>query len=686
MSSSEPGKRNYFRHDIQGLRAVAVVLVVLYHSRFSIPSTLEFSGGFIGVDVFFVISGFVVGGLLWRQIETGTRIDFVRFFKRRARRLLPALGVLISVTVLVSLAILPIQSVENLSWTAISAILFGANVYLLADSNNYFAADASLNPLLHTWSLSVEEQFYALLVMLFATGLAVARRSGKSSKHVILGITVGGLILSFAYSVSSVSSDAPLAFFSPLSRSWEFFVGVLLYILLAKLPANFRSSIGGGLFAVAGLGLILYAAVFFSGATVFPGAAATLPVGGAAMVIFAGSLSPGNIFSRLLGSRLFVVIGNISYGWYLWHWPAIVFGNLFWPGSDEVALLLGVASLIPAWASARFLEKSLQTTARAAPSRRPLVRVLLTGLVMPLVIALVVLVLENRAFHLLEQQGSFIATIKENQRQIESSVSSRRAPDPTPPDIIVVGDSHAATLFGGLSQRGQEIGVSVGLISQGKGCLLLVGPSTGRADQGCALWQQEAMRTATASDAQVVVLHGYTTGRLSGVKRGQKSDIEMFDESGNSVESTREAIALYQVGLDAAVTEIVDSGKRVLLISSVPDFSETLPTNLRGNQASIVQVFLGNNPTVTVADLQHIPLADALERNEPFARVEMDIARANGKVDYLDLTSDICRDGFCVQWRDGLLLYSDLDHITQRHAYDLAPSIFRVVGPLRGAQ
>lgn len=677
--------RSYFRRDIQGLRALAVVLVVLYHSRFSIPHTLEFGGGFVGVDVFFVISGFVVGGLLWRQIETDTRIDFVLFFKRRARRLLPALGALLAIVVVVSLFILPIQSAENVSWTAISAALFSANIYLFADSNNYFAADASLNPLLHTWSLSVEEQFYALLAVLFATGLAVAQRSGRSRQHVIVGITLTGMVLSFAYSVASVSANAPLAFFSPFSRAWEFFVGVLLYIVATKIPHQFQSNIAAGLLALAGVGLIFYASVFFSTDTAFPGVAAAVPVGGAAIIILAGSVGPNNVLSRFLGNKLFVAMGNISYGWYLWHWPAIVFGNLYFPGNDEIALLLAFGSIIPAWVSAKYLEKSSASVSRSTITRPQLTKVLMTGLALPVVAALLMLVLENRAFHQLTQQGSFIATIKENQRQIESSVSSRGAPDQTPPAVIVMGDSHAATLFGGLSRHGESIGVNVGLISQGKGCLTLVGPWTGRADQACDLWQVDALQTVTASDAQVVVLHGYATGRLSGFKRGQSSNIEMFDESANPVETPGEAIALYQLGLQGAVDEIVRSGKRVLLISSVPDFGEPLPTSVSDGQTSVLQVLLGNHPTITLADLQHIAISDAIARNKPFSGVEEEIARKNEKVDHIDLTSDICRHGFCVQWRDGVLLYSDLDHITQLHADELAPTIFAVLMPHLGS-
>jgi peptidoglycan/LPS O-acetylase OafA/YrhL len=227
--------KTYFRRDIQGLRALAVILVVAYHASLSIPHVVDVSGGFIGVDMFFVISGFVVGGVLFREIDARNHIRVRRFFARRARRLLPALAVMLVVTLLFSFFLIPLDFADVVGWSALGAGLFAANFVLYDQVTDYFASTSGLNPLLHTWSLSVEEQFYFVLVVVFSLGLLLAKRMGSNPRTLLIGMTLLLFVLSFAYSVYEVTANEALAFFSPVSRAWEFLAGVLLFAGWARI-------------------------------------------------------------------------------------------------------------------------------------------------------------------------------------------------------------------------------------------------------------------------------------------------------------------------------------------------------------------------------------------------------------------------------------------------------------------
>ena len=309
-----------FRQDIQGLRALAVGIVVLDHAH--IPG---FSGGFIGVDVFFVISGFLITGLLLGDIAKHARVRFLNFYSRRAQRILPAATVVILATCVASIALLGIIQARSVLVDGVWAVFFGANVHFASVGTNYFAAAVSTSPLQHYWSLAVEEQFYLVWPAALGIVAVVFRRKGIVGHVPRLPIAltlavVGGL--SLYLSVVQTASNPKAAYFSTFDRTWELAVGALLAVALpwlGKIPTALRSALSWS-----GLVAIVTAALFFTASTPMPGYNALLPVLGCAALLVGGIGLPRYGAHSLLSIRPMRFLGDISYSLYLWHWPVIV--------------------------------------------------------------------------------------------------------------------------------------------------------------------------------------------------------------------------------------------------------------------------------------------------------------------------------------------------------------------------
>jgi peptidoglycan/LPS O-acetylase OafA/YrhL len=304
-----------FRADIQGLRAVAVLLVVLYHA--GVPGI---TGGYVGVDVFFVISGFLITGHIVREIASTGRLALGAFYARRIRRLLPAAVVVVVVTLLVARFWGPALALRSTAWDAIWTSGYAVNVHLANQGVDYLAASETASPLQHFWSLAVEEQFYLAWPLLVLAGVAVARRTGRWLTAALVVLVV---LASLLLSVSLTASSAPTAYFSALTRAWEFGVGALVALAVTRL-----SAVPTWLRAPAtwiGLALVIGSALRYDDATPFPGIAALAPVLGTALVIAGGCGGSSRRSADLvLDHRPVQWIGRVSYGWYLWHWPVLL--------------------------------------------------------------------------------------------------------------------------------------------------------------------------------------------------------------------------------------------------------------------------------------------------------------------------------------------------------------------------
>ena len=343
------GKKN-LRGDIEGLRAVAVGTVLIYHV--GIPFL---PGGFVGVDIFFVISGFLITSLLLREtVKTGT-ISIADFYARRARRLLPAASVVLIVTALLGWALLPGPDRLNLGADVIAATFYVINWALALRSVDYLAEDAAPSALQHYWSLSVEEQFYVVWPLIIIVGLMVARRTRLRPKPMLFGVLAVIAAASLVYSVRHTASDPATAYFYTTTRVWELAIGALLAFLVLRLTRLPR--LAAELLAGAGLLLVLCSAFFLTSKTPWPSAWALAPTVGAALIIAAGCATQATATARLLSLKPMVWIGGISYAIYLWHWPLITIAKTAWPDVRiRHLVLIGIVSVVLAWLTKHLVE------------------------------------------------------------------------------------------------------------------------------------------------------------------------------------------------------------------------------------------------------------------------------------------------------------------------------------------
>jgi peptidoglycan/LPS O-acetylase OafA/YrhL len=341
------------RADLQGLRAIAVALVVGYHLW---PH--RFVGGFVGVDVFFVISGFLIGGQQLREVEATGRIRLREFWLRRARRLLPASLLVLATTAIGVLTLAPPMQIRQFLFEIVGSTLYVQNWLLAAASTDYSASTNDPSPVQHFWSLSVEEQFYVLLPIAICVIVAVRRMAGRATtvRPIVVLIAIA-TVLSFGASLVQTAVDPSAAYFVSTTRWWEFGVGALIGLL----P---HVATGWGRLIIAGAGLMLIAlsAVAIDATSPFPGWLAALPVAGTALAIWAGPSGLRGDPVRLLNTRPVQWIGDRSYAIYLWHWPPIVLLPLVTgsePGTLQKVAIIAVTAILAA-VTTRFVEEPIR--------------------------------------------------------------------------------------------------------------------------------------------------------------------------------------------------------------------------------------------------------------------------------------------------------------------------------------
>ncbi|SBS74345.1 Acyltransferase 3 [uncultured Microbacterium sp.] len=363
--AKELPKSASFRPDIQGLRAVAVGVVLLFHANWSF-----FRGGFVGVDIFFVISGFLITGLLLREAQNTGHIRLGDFYAKRARRILPAATVVLLATLVLTVVFLPQIRWESIGIEALASAVYVVN-WVFAAGTDYLNAEVAASPLQHFWTLAVEEQFYIVWPLILVALLALVRRRARKSAaregatadrrvSAMRAARVGVLMIlvpSLLFSIYYTGAEPETAYFVTTTRLWELAIGAALAVFapqVARIPHWLGYALGW-----AGLAAIVAATLLFSGAMPFPGSAALVPTLGAAAIIAAGMNGRAETgVGRLLTLKPMRWIGDISYSLYLWHWPLIVVGTYLLGGDLRVryGLLIVAFAVLPAWLSYRFIE------------------------------------------------------------------------------------------------------------------------------------------------------------------------------------------------------------------------------------------------------------------------------------------------------------------------------------------
>ena len=572
-AGTAPGDR-LFRPDVQGLRAVAILLVVLYHA--AIPGI---SGGYVGVDVFFVISGFVITGVLLRERVATRRTSIVTFYGRRARRIIPAASLVIIVTVVAAFHYLgPLTGHE----TAIDgqwAALFLANFHFAASQTNYLASQQPPSPLQNFWSLAVEEQFYLVYPTIFLITVRFARGISLRGRLAIVLVTV--IVASYAYSVVFTSTNAPSAFFSPLTRAWELALGGL--IAVAGQPLRRVPQTWAALISWLGLAAIVAASLIFTATTVYPGGLVALPVLGAALVIAGGSAQPALGVERLLRQRPFQLLGLISYSLYLWHWPVLIIATQS-RGASTLPVWDNVLCLLVATAAAAVTYWILENPIRHSKfliGRRPASIVL--GIC--LIGATLAVTTYERQRPTVDLGALGAATpgsickppAPSVVSRLRSTYSSGRPRGTNESDmhsqsVVLVGDSTACTLLPGLDAVGPSYGMHFqnGVVI---GCGVVSGETAPvYSANGFNFVGYTSFCQGEANRAESLAIERYHPSLIVWGSTDERSSIEVGTAHGSEVLDSGspkwEAVMLQR--MDTRVEKFLATGARVILLLEPP--------------------------------------------------------------------------------------------------------------------
>lgn len=557
-----------YRPDIDGLRAIAVGSVVLFHGGFPL-----LHGGFVGVDVFFVISGFLITSIMADNMER-RRFSIVDFYDRRIRRIFPALFVVLVATTLLSTLVMLPKQMDELGQSLIPAIFFYANVHFMG-MQSYFAPAAEGLPLLHLWSLAVEEQFYIGFPLIL---FILMRLGGRR-------LAVGGLLLvalgSLALAQIELQEAPRRAFFLLSSRAWELLVGSLL--ALAPLPAV-RPRVGAWLGAL-GLAALLLPIFLYSRSTSFPGIAALPPVLGAALIIYSGRHAGAAPVARALSLPGMVYVGRISYSLYLWHWPLLALAYVYRGRGPTTLLALGLIAIavVLSALSLRYVELPARRADLLGGKRRARFAAAAVAMLLIACSALLIDFRGGRVWPLSARGMEADAAIREpmlkgfctpNEDFMRGSKNCI-----VPPagggegyKVLVWGDSHASASFSGFSHLLSQEGIGSRLLAL-HGCPPLIGVSTPHPspdETECAVFNSAVLKEIQAHPPKLVLL--VSRWALWTTHAGPALALTMPDLPAARKPTGEGSRAAFPVALRRTVEAIRKAGAQVLVVGQVPEF------------------------------------------------------------------------------------------------------------------
>ena len=628
-----------FRYDIEGLRGIAVLIVVAFHC--GLPG---FSGGFVGVDIFFVLSGYLITGLLEGEIAKNSRLDLVRFYARRVRRLLPASALVALTTLLFSALLLSPEEVASVSKAALANTLYVSNLYFSRAAADYFAADTATNPLLHTWSLGVEEQFYFFWPLLIMAGLQYAR-----SRKILLALLGAVTVASFGLCVWITANNGVFAFYQIPARAWEFGLGGLAALLFRSIPQRTATAM-----AWAGLAVIAACTVFLRGGAGFPGWIALIPTVATACILVSGTG-----LARILKLAPLQFLGKLSYSWYLWHWPFLVFAAAAYPEIgiagrvSAASLALGLAYL-----AYHFVENPLRfhpsMTSSAARSFGlaallmavcALASVTSSRFAASLAAALsMVKVREVRDAYWRLPRAKCIAT--GGTAEIKSCEFGDAA---SPTRIVLFGDSHAFQWIHALKEISEARGWRLTTFAK-SGCPAAdVRPREHDAGfaEACAQWRRESIRRILAA-RPAIVLVASSAGYLKRTK-------------GAANHNHAEAIPLdeWSEGTRRTLQQFTGFGLRVVQLRDNPRPPFHVPSCVA---RSVRQ------PWLTDCSMLRSDVLDAVT-----FEAEQSASLGLRDLQFVDLTEQYCQGPRCGAVLNGDIVYSDDNHLSPKFIQRMKP-------------
>lgn len=648
-----------YRPDIDGLRALAVLAVVLFHTGLNwLP------GGFIGVDVFFVISGYLISGIIIRGLDRRD-FSFATFYARRVKRIFPALVLVMTASWLAGLVLLLPDEFMSLGRHILAGATFSNNFQLWSETG-YFDTEAELKPLLHLWSLGIEEQFYVLWPLLLFLIWKFRLRAGL--------LVTAVLLLSLGLNLYWTPKDAATAFYLPHTRFWELAVGAWLAIaqsnrqswsgrLVAMLVAD---AVRLNAIAALGMALLAYGLFAISEASAFPGVWALLPVLGALLLIMAGPTAWVN--RKLLANPLPVFVGLISYPLYLWHWPLFSFAEILSNGEADVSvkLALAVAALILAWLTYRYVENPVRFgEIRFVPFKRSLNVLVLGGLLVAIG------ALGERTY---DKDGAPFGVVDANNpfawpnalKKTESCESRYgyegsfclQSDNGKRPSVALIGDSHANQYYPGIRHHLSKRGESLLLMGEA-GCLPYLGVNvvTGERVHACRDLTAKALQIALSDPGiKTIVLVSRGPSYVSGRGWGEvdAKNIKLIDVlDRDEHDSNRE---VFEHALERTIQAVEATGKKLVLVLDNPELGFR-PQECYSSDRLIFEREL-RTPCA-------IPRRLVDKRQQEYRSIVRRVVNGHPQVRILDPMAALCDKHYCYAKSGGRMLYRDDDHLSK---------------------
>ena len=633
-----------YRPDIDGLRSLAIVPVVLCHAGAD-----YFSGGFVGVDIFFVISGFLITSIIRDEIAKRT-FTIAGFYERRCRRILPALIVVILASLLIGYFVaLPDQYVD-LASSAVAALLFASNGFFWFKTG-YFAPVAEWMPLLNTWSLAVEEQYY----IVFPLFMILVRRWPVRSQLIIIGVA---FLSSLLLSVYGVYYKPSAAFYLTPFRAWELLVGVLVaYAPSLRVPRRWLRE----LVALGGLSMLLWPIAAYDHRTPFPGVAALLPCVGTAILLITGKTGP-SLVKSVLENRVLVFTGLISYSLYLWHWPLLVFMRLRFgltTLTPELTALTVLLSLIAAIVSWRFIERPFRR--KQAFDRRRIFQYSGVSVFGVLLVAAFIRFSDGVPTRVLPEAFAYEQAAQDvdpMRALCRGEVNEPRChfggDDDTPLTFALWGDSHAAALRPALEEA-MKSQSQRGTLMWASGCPPLLGATKvdSSDSEQCRSFRERAMEFLVGPDNAVdtVFLSARWLAAATGVlPEVGGSFVHLIQDDSSESLSSEENGRVFERSLRRTVERLRAAEKHVVLLGGVPEVGWDVPT------------VLALSAQHEVALPQLTSRSQAEEEQRRVDRLFRQLARRTG-VSFVPIWDLMCPER-CLITHNDRALYSDDDHLS----------------------
>lgn len=636
-----------YRKEIDGLRALAVLPVVLYHA-----GAKSISGGFLGVDVFFVISGYLITSIIVNDLNQ-KKFSIATFYEKRARRILPALTLIMTVVIIMGAIFLSPKDLKDLSQSLFATIFFVSNIYFYM-SSGYFSVGSDELPLLHTWSLAVEEQYYIIFPLL----LMFLWKKGLSTKAIIYTVSAIA-VLSFVASYFIVTLDTSANFYLLSSRAWELLAGALL-ALNYKYFDNSRQKIKEVISTI-GLVLLLLCYAFFSNKLPHPSWPTLFPVLATFCIL---AYSRNTFVGRLLSTNILVYFGAISYSLYLWHQPVFAFVRI--KGIEEFSLLLSLSLVLLTIALSHFTLKYIETPFRNRQflDSRSIYKLSISCIVIFGVLGLAGHFTEGVKARFDESIDFDSISISPKRYQCHTSGIDYLTPQQAcnffdeKPSVAVLGDSHGVELSYMLGHYLKKHKRSL-LQLTFSGCPPAINFDT--TTPGCKKWLRESIEHINnISEIDTVVLIFRHTAYLSG-DNIEANNQELFDigPSDHLVNRDKSSVSnvknRYYSSFESIVVDLLNHQKKIVIISPIPE--------LKKNIKKIITPLTIFNAPVSGASFE-TDLIFQKNRNAYINEWLNTFAKKHKMVTYLDSNKPFCNESKCLSIIDGKSMYFDDDHLS----------------------